>query len=170
MTRRIWPEQWMTWSCQFCKQEDQEVNRWKRMSALNLFCFICSVPEELGIGKMPISECKIFRLPNVRENLGLCGWPQLSVTGRSPVLHSVGLRAAMWADSRGTRMMGTFLPVGTFHTGPSALRAQQDSVSHTEHDSLGPLSHSFPPQLATPQYGGGSLLATSSFLPLGWGD
>lgn len=58
MTRRIWPEQWVTWSCQFCKGEDQEVNMWERVLALNLFYFICSIPEELGIGKMPISECK----------------------------------------------------------------------------------------------------------------
>lgn len=147
----VGPEQWVTWSCQFCKGEDQEVNTWKRVLALNLLYFICSIPEGRGIGKMHISEykskysgCLMFE----STQSGLCGGPQLSVTGRSPVVHSVGLRAALWAGSRGTLTMGSFLPVGTFHTGPGALRAQEGSVSHTEHDSLSPLPLSSPPTLS----------------------
>lgn len=90
--------------------------------------------------KSKYSGCLTFE----RIQSGLYGWPQLPVTGRSPVLYSAGLRAAMWVDSRGMLTKGMFLPVGTFHTGSSALCAQEDSVFHTEHDSLASLSCSPP--------------------------
>lgn len=167
MTRRIWPEQWVTWSCHFRKGKDQEVNTWKRVLALNLFYFICSILKELGIGKMPISECRskysgCLMFESIRvcavglSFLLLAGLWSYAVLGSEQLCGRIPEERSRWA-----RFCQWALP----HR-PQYSSCPARFCFPSEHDSLGPLPHSSTPLPAAsypPILGGPGFLPQVAF-------
>lgn len=170
MTGRVWPEPLGMWSCQFCEGKDPGVSTWKRLLALHLICFLCSVQEKLDIRRIYISECKSkYYSCLIFEIIWVCevGLRFLSLAGFSghPVCWVQRSRCGWIPGLQGKSHSGRVFASGHFSHQPECpahtARVYIPVLSLILFD-LSPASH--------PQQQGESLLTRSSFLSFGRGD